>query len=120
MNINEEIRRMKQIMSVINEEKSNISIACPKCDHSWAIEDGSYLRINNLTLGYTLPKTISQKHKISSLRFFGTVNNLATLTGYSGYDPDVTARRNDPLTPGVDFAAYPRSRTWVFGLNLSF
>jgi TonB-linked SusC/RagA family outer membrane protein len=88
--------------------------------HSWAVEDGSYLRINNLTLGYTLPKTISQKHKISSLRFFGTVNNLATLTGYSGYDPDVTARRNDPLTPGVDFAAYPRSRTWVFGLNLSF
>jgi TonB-linked SusC/RagA family outer membrane protein len=88
--------------------------------HSWAVEDGSYLRINNLTLGYTLPKTISQKHKISSLRFFGTVNNLATLTGYSGYDPDVTARRSDPLTPGVDFAAYPRSRTWVFGLNLSF
>jgi TonB-linked SusC/RagA family outer membrane protein len=88
--------------------------------HSWAVEDGSYLRINNLTLGYTLPKTISQRHKISSLRFFGTVNNLATLTGYSGYDPDVTARRNDPLTPGVDFAAYPRSRTWVFGLNLSF
>ncbi len=88
--------------------------------HSWAVEDGSYLRINNLTMGYTLPKTISQKHKISSLRFFGTVNNLATLTGYSGYDPDVTARRNDPLTPGVDFAAYPRSRTWVFGLNLSF
>lgn len=88
--------------------------------HSWAVEDGSYLRINNLTLGYTLPKTISQRHKISSLRFFGTVNNLATLTGYSGYDPDVTARRSDPLTPGVDFAAYPRSRTWVFGLNLSF
>ena len=88
--------------------------------HSWAVEDGSYLRINNLTLGYTLPKTISQKHKISSLRFFGTVNNLATLTGYSGYDPDVTARRSDPLTPGVDFAAYPRSRTWVLGLNLSF
>ena len=88
--------------------------------HSWAVEDGSYLRINNLTLGYTLPKNISQKHKISSLRFFGTVNNLATLTGYSGYDPDVTARRSDPLTPGVDFAAYPRSRTWVLGLNLSF
>lgn len=88
--------------------------------HSWAVEDGSYLRINNLTMGYTLPKTISQKHKISSLRFFGTVNNLATLTGYSGYDPDVTARRSDPLTPGVDFAAYPRSRTWVLGLNLSF
>ncbi|MCA0381473.1 MAG: hypothetical protein LCH58_04885 [Bacteroidetes bacterium] len=58
--------------------------------------------------------------KISTLRVFGTVNNLATLTNYTGYDPDVTARRSDPLTPGVDFAAYPRSRTWVFGVNVTF
>lgn len=88
--------------------------------HSWAIEDGSYLRFNNLTLGYTLPKKISMKAKISSLRFYATVNNLGTITNYTGYDPDVTARRSDPLTPGVDFAAYPRSRTWVFGVNVSF
>jgi TonB-dependent starch-binding outer membrane protein SusC len=88
--------------------------------HSWAIEDGSYLRFNNLTLGYTLPKTISMRARISSLRFYATVNNLGTITNYTGYDPDVTARRTDPLTPGVDFAAYPRSRTWVFGLNVSF
>jgi TonB-dependent starch-binding outer membrane protein SusC len=88
--------------------------------HSWAIEDGSYLRINNLTLGYTLPKKVLDKAKIAALRFFGTVNNLATISGYSGYDPDVTARRSDPLTPGVDFAAYPRSRTWLFGVNVTF
>ena len=88
--------------------------------HSWAIEDGSYLRINNLTFGYTLPKQLLNKIKISTFRVFGTVNNLATITNYSGYDPDVTARRSDPLTPGVDFAAYPRSRTWVFGVNLTF
>lgn len=88
--------------------------------HSWAIEDGSYLRINNLTLGYTLPKSIMSKIKLSSLRFYGTVNNLATLTGYTGYDPDVSARRSDPLTPGVDFAAYPRARTWLFGVNINF
>jgi TonB-dependent starch-binding outer membrane protein SusC len=88
--------------------------------HSWAVEDGSYLRINNVTLGYTLPKNLTTRAKISSLRVFATVNNLATITGYSGYDPDVTARRSDPLTPGVDFAAYPRSRTWVFGVNLNF
>ena len=88
--------------------------------HSWAVEDGSYLRFNNLTLGYTLPKAILQKIKITSLRVYATVNNLATITNYSGYDPDVTARRSDPLTPGVDFAAYPRSRTWVFGVNLNF
>lgn len=88
--------------------------------HSWAVEDGSYLRFNNVTLGYTLPKSVTDKVKISSLRIFATVNNLATITNYSGYDPDVTVRQSDPLTPGVDFAAYPRSRTWVFGVNVNF
>lgn len=88
--------------------------------HSWAVEDGSYLRFSNITFGYRLPKRLTDKARISGLRFFGTVNNLATLTGYSGYDPDVTARRTDPLTQGVDFAAYPRSRTWTVGLELNF
>ncbi len=88
--------------------------------HSWAVEDGSYLRFNNITLGYTLPKKILSKIKISNFRVYATVNNLATITDYTGYDPDVTARRSDPLTPGVDFAAYPRSRTWVFGVNVTF
>ena len=88
--------------------------------HSWAVEDGSYLRINNLTLGYSIPKNLVKKIKIANIRFYGTVNNLATLTGYSGYDPDVTARRSDPLTPGVDFAAYPRAKTWLFGVNVTF
>jgi TonB-linked SusC/RagA family outer membrane protein len=88
--------------------------------HSWAVEDGSYLRFNNITLGYTLSKNILDKIKISNFRVYGTVNNLATITDYSGYDPDVTARRNDPLTPGVDFAAYPRARTWIVGVNVTF
>jgi TonB-linked SusC/RagA family outer membrane protein len=88
--------------------------------HSWAIEDGSYLRINNVTLGYTIPQSVTKKARISNLRFYGTVNNLYTFTNYSGYDPDVTSRRNDPLTPGVDFAAYPRARTWLLGLNITF
>jgi len=88
--------------------------------HSWAIEDGSYLRFNNITLGYTLPKKVLDKVKISNVRIYGTVNNLATITDYTGYDPDVTARRSDPLTPGVDFAAYPRSRTWLIGINVTF
>jgi len=85
-----------------------------------AIEDGSFLRINNLTIGYTLPANIMKRIKISSFRVYGTINNLATFTKYSGYDPEVTARRTDPLTPGVDFAAYPRAKTVVFGVNLSF
>ena len=88
--------------------------------HSWAIEDGSFLRLNNLTLGYTLPGTLSKKIGMSRLRIFGTANNLLVLTNYSGYDPDVNTRRSDPLTPGVDYAGYPRSRMWVMGLNASF
>ena len=88
--------------------------------HSWEVEDGSYLRFNNLTIGYTIPKDITAKAKISSFRFYGTINNLGTITNYTGYDPDVTARRTDPLTPGVDFAAYPRSRTIVVGVNVTF
>ncbi|MDT3401447.1 SusC/RagA family TonB-linked outer membrane protein [Mucilaginibacter terrae] len=87
--------------------------------HSWAVESGSFLRINNLTLGYTLsPKLLSKIH-VSRLRVYGTVNNLAVITGYSGYDPEVNTRRNSPVTPGVDYAAYPRSRAFIMGVNLS-
>jgi TonB-dependent starch-binding outer membrane protein SusC len=88
--------------------------------HSWQVEDGSFLRINNLTLGYTLPNSLLEKIKISTLRVYGTVNNLATFTNYSGYDPDVSTRRSNPLTPGVDFGSYPRARTWVCGINVTF
>lgn len=87
---------------------------------SFAVEDGSFVRLNNLTIGYTLPKKLVQKAKISNLRFYVTAYNLATLTSYSGFDPDVNVKRNNPLTPGVDYSAYPRGRTYVAGLNLSF
>ena len=86
--------------------------------HSWAIEDGSFLRINNITLGYTLPKTLTTRAKVQQLRVYATLNNLYTLTNYSGYDPEVNTRRG-PLTPGVDYAAYPRSRGFLFGVNLT-
>lgn len=86
---------------------------------SFAVEDGSFIRINNVTLGYTLPKSLLKRVKISSLRIYATGSNLLTITSYSGFDPDVSARRS-ALTPGVDYAAYPRGRTYVFGVNLSF
>ena len=84
------------------------------------IEDGSFLRLNNITLGYTLPAVLSKKIKMSQFRVYATVNNLAVFSNYSGFDPEVTARRTDPLTPGVDFGAYPRATTWVFGVNITF
>lgn len=88
--------------------------------HSWAVEDGSFLRINNLTLGYSVPARVLSKIKVARLRAFATVNNLATFTNYTGYDPEVNTRRADPLTQGVDFAGYPRTKTWIFGVNLTF
>ncbi|GAB3581402.1 SusC/RagA family TonB-linked outer membrane protein [Hymenobacter daeguensis] len=87
--------------------------------HSWAIEDGSFLRINNLTLGYSLPKTLISKAKLTQLRFYVTANNLYTFTKYTGYDPEANTRRSTGLTPGVDYAAYPRSRAFLFGVNLA-
>jgi TonB-linked outer membrane protein, SusC/RagA family len=87
--------------------------------HSWAIEDGSFMRINNVTLGYSLPQNLTRKLKINSFRIYATVNNLYVLTNYSGYDPEVNTRRSSPLTPGVDYSAYPRSRAYIVGLNLS-
>jgi TonB-linked SusC/RagA family outer membrane protein len=87
--------------------------------HSWAIEDGSFLRINNLTLGYSLPKTLISKAKLTQLRFYVTANNLYTFTKYTGYDPEANTRRATGLTPGVDYAAYPRSRAFLFGVNLA-
>jgi TonB-dependent starch-binding outer membrane protein SusC len=87
--------------------------------HSWAIEDGSFIRLNNITLGYTLPASLTRKAKVERLRVYATASNLAIITNYSGYDPEVNTRRNNPVTPGVDYSAYPRSRSYVLGINLS-
>ncbi|HEY4107945.1 TonB-dependent receptor [Puia sp.] len=88
--------------------------------NSWAVEDASFIRINNITLGYTLPRGVVSKLKVARLRIYATVNNVATITGYSGYDPEVSTRLNTPVTPGVDYSAYPRSRSYVAGVNVTF
>ena len=86
----------------------------------WAVEDGSFLRLNTMTIGYTLPDALMSQANISKLRFYVTGTNLFVLTNYSGLDPEVSTRRNTPLTPGVDYSPFPRSRQVVFGLNLNF
>ncbi len=88
--------------------------------NSWAVEDGSFIRLNNVTLGYSFPAMSISKIKISKLRVYATGNNLAVFTHYSGYDPEVNTRRATPITPGVDYSAYPRSHTYIFGVNVSF
>ncbi|MGN6180050.1 MAG: SusC/RagA family TonB-linked outer membrane protein [Mucilaginibacter sp.] len=87
---------------------------------SFAVENASFLRLNNLTLGYTFSKILLGTLHITNLRVYATGNNLWTITGYSGYDPDVSVRNNTPLTPGVDYSAYPRARSYFLGLNVSF
>ena len=84
------------------------------------IEDGSYLRLKNVTLAYSLPKKILSKATISELQFYITAQNLLTFTKYSGYDPEVNAYGTSSTELGVDYGTYPQSRTFIFGVNIQF
>jgi len=86
---------------------------------TWHIEDGSYLRLQNLAFGYTLPSRLTEKAFISKLRFYISCQNLFTWTNYSGYNPEVS-NRSSALTPGEDYGTYPLARTFMAGVNLTF
>jgi hypothetical protein len=88
--------------------------------HSWAVEDGSFLRLQQLTLGYTLPSKWTDKIKLSKVRVYASANNLFCWTKYSGFDPEVSVRRATSATPSVDYSAYPRSTSFAFGLDVDF
>jgi TonB-linked SusC/RagA family outer membrane protein len=89
---------------------------------SYYIEDGSYLRLKNLTIGYTIPESIMSKIKVKSLRFYVQAVNLFTLTKYSGLDPEITSLRTDNIlddrVSGVDYGNYPTVKQFNVGLNL--
>ena len=85
---------------------------------SFYVEDGSYLRFQNITLGYNLPKDILKKLNLSKFRVYGTANNLFTLTGYSGLDPQVGG--NADTNFGIDLGTFPMTRTLTFGVNVGF
>lgn len=86
---------------------------------SRVIEDGSFLRLKTVTLGYNIPTKYTQKWKIANARVYVAGQNLWTLTGYSGYDPEVSIR-NSAITPGLDYSAYPRAYAINFGVSLGF
>jgi TonB-dependent starch-binding outer membrane protein SusC len=92
--------------------------------HSWAIEDGSFLRLQNVTLGYTLPQKITEKALIKRFRVYCTLNNVWILTNYTGYDPEVSSpvrsSSTSGLTPNVDYSSYPKSFSFTLGANLTF
>jgi TonB-linked SusC/RagA family outer membrane protein len=91
--------------------------------HSWAVEDGSFLRLQNISLGYSLPQKMISKLYMTRLRVYFTVYNAFLWTSYSGYDPEVSSTRSDgysQLVPGVDYSAYPKSRNYTAGINVTF
>lgn len=87
----------------------------------YAVEDASFLRIQNVTVGYSLPKSIAKKAFVENVRVYVTGYNLWCFTNYSGPDPEVdTSSKKNAMTPGVDYAAYPKSRSCVAGINVTF
>lgn len=105
----------------LNEGKTmwNPAAANGRILTDWAIEDGSFLRLSNLTLGYTLPSQISSRLLMKQLRVYVAAYNLHVWTNYTGQDPEVDTQSN-PLTPGVGYSAYPKSKKVLFGLNVTF
>ena len=110
----------------LNEINSGASIYTPAGVSTmqlidYAVEDASFLRVQNITVGYTLPKKWMKSIFLDSVRIYFTGYNLFCFTGYDGYDPEVdTSSKKNPMCPGIDYAAYPKSRTFVGGINVTF
>lgn len=85
---------------------------------TWHIEDGSYMRIREITLGYNLPKQLLKRFGVSGLRVYGSAFNPFTFTDYSGYNPEVSTN-SSPIMQGVDYGTYPLAKSFVFGLNFT-
>lgn len=109
-------------LAEVNKNRNYVSVegSSDLYFHSGYVEDGSFLKINNISLGYTLPRELTKKIKLSTVRFYATGYNLHTFTKYSGYDPEVNTYPNNGLTPGIDWGAYPSSISFVFGANIAF
>ncbi|WP_341837207.1 TonB-dependent receptor [Chitinophaga pollutisoli] len=91
----------------------------PQVYSSRTIEDGSYLRLKTVALGYTIPPAVLRRAHIKALRLYAAAQNLYTWTNYTGLDPEVSVRHS-ALTPGFDWSAYPKARTLTLGLDLTF
>jgi len=99
--------------------KTGSGPSTPSFYPSRVIEDGSYLRLKTVNLGYRFSSSLIQKLKIKSLRIYTSAQNLYTWTKYSGLDPEVNSFPS-ALTPGLDFSAYPRARVLTLGLDVTF
>ncbi|MBP3518729.1 MAG: TonB-dependent receptor [Parabacteroides sp.] len=84
------------------------------------VEDGSFLRINNLTIGYTLPEKFIRKCSLQRARVYVSTQNLLTISSYSGYNPETSFKEDNVTAPGTDYGMYPLYRTCTFGINVTF
>jgi hypothetical protein len=84
------------------------------------VDDGSYLKLKTIVLGYNLPKSVLKKFKLTNFRISVAAQNLYRWTSYKGYDPDVSVGRYGALTPGLDYSAYPQSATVTGGIDVTF
>lgn len=114
---------MDNTVDVYRAANANVTLWNPtdvtnKVTHSYFIEDGSFLRCQDITIGYTLPSQLTKKWGMSKVRFYASASNLFIITGYSGYDPEVDVQTG--LTCGMDYNRYPRSRSFVLGTNITF
>src|SRR5690606_17277043 len=82
------------------------------------VEDGSFLRLRNVNLGYSLPPNLADVARLRSIRIYVSAQNWLTFTKYSGFDPEVSAFGHDNLSIGVDRGSYPVAKTLIFGLNI--
>jgi hypothetical protein len=106
-----------------NTSMPRATINDPNDNDRWSdryIEDGSYIRLKNIALGYNVPKNLIRKWGLESLRISCNIQNLLTITKYDGYDPEIGASTQSPNVMGLDNARYPSPTTYSFGLNVSF
>lgn len=104
-----------KVLSNTQENNLNSSVVCTRY-----LEDGSYIRLNNVTLGYNL-NLGGEKQPIKNMRFYVTGQNLLLISDYSGADPEVnTDKSGSVLSYGIDYASYPKARTFLFGVNVTF
>ena len=84
------------------------------------LEDGSFIRFKNITLGYNFNEGFLSKLNLANLKLYMSLENMIAITDYTGYDPEISSSGNSDIDIGIDWDAYPLSKTITFGLNVSF
>jgi outer membrane receptor protein involved in Fe transport len=113
---------MEEAWTPQNHSNSQFAISTDNLNNlkisQWLVEDGSYMRLKNIQLGYALPKAAVDMMKMQKLRIWLGANNLFTFTKYSGLDPEIGS--SDPTSAGIDYGYYPQARTFTLGISATF